>query len=82
MDLYERNTCSFIVKVWIEPNDEAVAQPLWRGQITHVFTGQRQSFDNLATITDFIATYLAGMGAGVAQTEPQTRNSSLRTKRE
>lgn len=69
MDLYEHNTCSFIVKVWIEPNGETVTQPLWRGHITHVFTGQRQHFNNLTAIVDFVATYLEGMGVRVEQTK-------------
>lgn len=70
MELYERNTCSFIVKVWREPNDAPLAQSQWRGHITHVFTGRRQYFDHLATITNFIATYLVEMGASTDQTEP------------
>lgn len=70
MDLYERNTCSFIVKVWLEPNGAPLAPLQWRGHITHVFTGQRQYFHNLATITNFIQTYLAEMGVSTDQTEP------------
>lgn len=70
MELYERNTCSFIVKVWREPNDASRAQSQWRGHITHVFTGRRQYFDNLATITHFIAIYLAEMDVSTDQTKP------------
>lgn len=62
MNLYERNTCSFIVKVWVEGNDEQTGQPFWRGHITHVFSGKRQYFEDLAAISDFIVLYLTKMG--------------------
>lgn len=75
MELYERNTCSFVVKVWLEPNDAACAQPTWRGQVTHVFTGHRQSFEQWATLTGFITAYLKEMGAYVAPTEPSIEPS-------
>lgn len=76
MDLYERNTCSFVVKVWLEPNGETCAQPAWRGQVTHVFTGHRQSFEQWATLTNFITAYLKEMGACVASTEPPVGTSA------
>ena len=74
MDLYERNTCSFVVKVWIEPADGLLAPPQWRGHITHVFTGQRQYFDKLEAVTRFIATYLAEMGVRIDKADPRTGN--------
>lgn len=61
MALYERNTCSFIVKVWVEENDEQ-NHDYWRGHITHVFSGKRQYFEDLGVIGDFIMSYLTEMG--------------------
>lgn len=61
MALYERNTCSFIVKVWVEENDEQ-HHDHWRGHITHVVSGKRQYFEDLAVVGDFIMSYLTEMG--------------------
>ena len=58
MELYERDTCSFIVKVWVERDNEQTANSFWRGHITHVFTGQRQYFEELTNIVRFIEPYL------------------------
>lgn len=62
MDLYEDNTCSFIVKVWVERSDEQADQSFWRGYITHVFSDNRQYFEEMETIAKFITPYLAEMG--------------------
>jgi hypothetical protein len=62
MGLYERNTRSFIVKVWVEPNGESKMKLLWRGHVTHVFTGQRQYFEDLAVMVDFIRLSLQEIG--------------------
>ena len=67
MELYERNTCSFIVKVWLEDSDEETGQYFWRGHITHVFTRRRQYFEDVAIMNDFITHYLKEMGATINQ---------------
>ena len=62
MNLYEDNTCAFIVKVWVERSDEQADQSFWRGYITHVFSGNRQYFEEMSMIAKFITPYLAEMG--------------------
>ena len=64
MEGYERNTCSFIVKVWLEEMDEP-EHMTWRGHITHVFSHKRRYFENLHAIPDFIAQYLKEMGVKI-----------------
>jgi hypothetical protein len=59
MDLFESNTHSFIVKIWLEDNDPVT----WRGHITHVQSGRRCHFENLSTLVDFVTPYLEQMGA-------------------
>lgn len=67
MDVYEHNTCSFIVKVWVETNRD-LAEPLrWRGHITNVFTGQRQYFKDMVTLVNFVTLYLEKMGTTAIQ---------------
>jgi hypothetical protein len=61
MELYEHNTCSFIVKVWVEENDDLTGYRHWRGHITHVYSGKRQYFEKLANIVNFISSYLEEM---------------------
>jgi hypothetical protein len=67
MNLYERNTCSFIVKVWVEGNDDDAGVALWRGHITHVLSGKRQYFEDLTTIYSFITPYLEEIGVAIDQ---------------
>jgi hypothetical protein len=62
MDLYESNTHSFIVKVWLEESVEEAGQATWRGHITHVPSGERRYVENLSEITAFIVLYLENMG--------------------
>lgn len=62
MQAYEDSTCSFIVKVWVEPNDDPAAIPVWRGHITHVVSGERRYFADLTLVITFIQRYLAQMG--------------------
>lgn len=65
MALYERNTCSFIVKVWVEGMDQKEDNRLWRGHITHVFSAERRYFEHLDEVIAFIATYLERMGVKI-----------------
>jgi len=62
MQLYENNTCSFVIKVWVEPNDDPTALPVWRGHITHVGSERRQYFQELATVLAFVNEYLKNLG--------------------
>lgn len=62
MDLYESNTHSFIVKIWLEETTEEAGRATWRGHITHVPSGKRRYIQELHEFTAFIAPYLEGMG--------------------
>lgn len=62
MDQIESNTHSFIVKIWLEEVDEKSDRAAWRGHITHVPSGERRHFENLAAMNNFIRLYLREMG--------------------
>ena len=62
MDLYEANTHSFIVKVWLEETIEESDRTVWRGRITHVHSNKRRYVKSLDDIAAFIAAYLHDMG--------------------
>lgn len=48
----DTHTHAFVVKVWMdEPS-------LWRGYITHAYSGQRRYFQDLNKILEFIRMYL------------------------
>jgi hypothetical protein len=63
MDLPEPFSHSFIVKIWIEERAVADSMALWRGHITHVPSGERAYFQDLAGVAAFIAPYLEELGA-------------------
>jgi hypothetical protein len=58
----EGNTQSFIVKIWLEETAEEARQPSWRGQITHVSSGERRTFSRLSDVPAFMVPYLESMG--------------------
>jgi len=62
MDLYETNTHSFIVKIWLEETVEETGRAIWRGYITHVPSGERRPLKDLDDILVFISAYLTQMG--------------------
>ena len=62
MDLFEADTHSFIVKIWLEETTEEAGQATWRGHITHVPGDRRHYVQNLDDITAFIISYLEKMG--------------------
>ena len=62
MDEFESAAQSFIVRVWVEERAEEGDQGTWRGQITHVPSGERRYLKNLDEIGDFISPYLERMG--------------------
>lgn len=70
MELYERDTCSFIVKVWVEEIDKETAQIKWRGHITDVFSRKRQYIEDLDAIAKFISVYLEQMRVAANNSEP------------
>ncbi len=56
---------SFIIKIWLEPPEQALGQARWRGRITHVSSGDSRYVDDMEEITWFIAKYLRDLGAHV-----------------
>jgi hypothetical protein len=62
MDLFEFNTQSFILKIWIEEIPEESRTPTWRGHITHVPTGERRYLKSLNDVANFVIPYMARMG--------------------
>ena len=62
MDDSGSDTQSFIIRIWVEDRAEEADQGVWRGQITHVPSGNRHYLKNLNEIPDFIAPYLEAMG--------------------
>jgi hypothetical protein len=65
-ELFEDNTHSFIVKVWLEKATERADQSTWRGHITHVPSGERRYLQDPDEITAFIASYMEQVGAKIS----------------
>lgn len=63
-DFDELNVHSFIVKIWLEKREHTAKPVMWRGNITHVASGQREYLHNLESISTFITGYLEEMGVG------------------
>jgi hypothetical protein len=62
METIQPNTHSFVVKVWSEATGVAAPPVVWRGQITHVPSGEQRSFHDLAEIAAFVGPYLEQLG--------------------
>jgi hypothetical protein len=54
MDLFESRTHSFMIKIWLEDEE----QKKWRGHVTHIPDGKRRHFESMNDILTFISTYL------------------------
>lgn len=61
MQLFETSTESFIVKIW---TDEESNPEAWYGQITHVLSGEKRTFQSLFEIEKFMLPYLQQIGLG------------------
>lgn len=62
MDLFESDTHSFVVRIWLEETAEETGRTVLRGHITHVPSGERRYFQDLCGISRFIISYLENMG--------------------
>lgn len=60
--LFEDNTHSFIVRIWLEETTEQADRGTWRGRITHLPSGEQCYVKDLDGISAFVAPYLRGMG--------------------
>lgn len=65
MDLYEANTHSFVVKIWLEETAKEASRAVWRGHITHVPSGERMYIKELDEVRQFILPYLKRLGVDV-----------------
>jgi hypothetical protein len=63
MESIQPNTHSFVVKVWREETGTASSAVVWRGQITHVPSGEQRSIHELSEIGVFVTPYLQQLGA-------------------
>jgi hypothetical protein len=62
VDLFEVNTQTFILRLWLERREVKNALPHWRGMIEHVPTGERRYFDRINDIPKLIKLFLKGAG--------------------
>jgi hypothetical protein len=53
-----RDTHAFIIRIWKEETGQNEPLPVWRGHITHAYTGERRFFQELNSLLDFIKAYL------------------------
>ena len=67
MDRLETTTHPFVVHVWLEESAPEAGQATWRGQITHVPSGERHAVRQLDDVGLFIAPYLQGMGVKLSR---------------
>jgi len=65
-ELDELNIHSFIIKIWLEKRAETDRPVAWRGNITHVASGQREHLQNLNDVSVFIASCLENMNVDTA----------------
>ena len=61
-DSLEPYVQSFVVRVWLEQVAEEPGPPAWRGQITHVPSGEQCYVTTLDEIPSFMASYLERWG--------------------
>jgi putative component of toxin-antitoxin plasmid stabilization module len=61
----DETTHAFIVRIWVEHGLRKDAEPIWRGVIEHVGSGERAYFDKLEQIALHVIPYIESMGAKV-----------------
>lgn len=62
MKTIKETTQAFVVRIWIEPRQMKNAEPIWRGVIERVDSGDRVYFDQLDKISAYFAKYLTEIG--------------------
>jgi hypothetical protein len=55
---YEKNTHTFVIKIWLEEIIGKYKFYHWRGHIMHIPSGERKYFDKLSKVTQIITGYL------------------------
>jgi len=61
----EETTHAFIVRIWIEHGERKDAEPIWRGVIEHVGSGEQTYFNKLEQILLHLIPYIEAMGVKV-----------------
>ncbi len=72
MKSFCEETHSFILRCWLEPREIETAEPVWRGEVEHVPTGNRIYFRSFDELKRFLASYLPGI-TEVAEPEDKKR---------
>jgi len=62
-ELFQDNTHSFILKVWVEGSSKDGKPVIWRGHITHVPSGERRYLKDMGDIALYVASYLEEVNA-------------------
>lgn len=57
-DSLEKNTHAFVIRIWKEGPSSDDHPAVWRGHITHAYTGERRFFQDLSGVLNFIAAFL------------------------
>ena len=58
LDQRRETAHTFIARFWLEPREIADAEPIWRGVVEHISSGQRKYITALEEINAFIAEHL------------------------
>jgi hypothetical protein len=66
-------THSFVLRCWLEPREIESAEPLWRGEVEHVPTGERVFFRSFVELKRFLSSYLPGIAEAI---EPEDKKSA------
>jgi hypothetical protein len=65
----EASIQSFVLRIWLDTNDDEVqtdgGHPIWRGHITDVASGERCYVDDLDEIASFLVPRLERMGVRI-----------------
>lgn len=69
MESPKETTHAFIVRIWIEHRESKDAEPIWRGVIEHVDSGDQVYFDQLDQIAMRVMPYIETMGVKVDKTK-------------
>jgi len=69
MKRFEQTTCSFVIKIWADVDDE-LHNKTWRGRITSIPDGAQHLFVDLEQLTGILAGYLHEMGLAVPLPPP------------
>jgi hypothetical protein len=62
MTTFEPISVAFVLRFWLERRQVEGAQPIWRGVVEHVPSGERRYFDSFEDLLNILATYLIDSG--------------------